>query len=156
MKLRLLLTALAVVIAAALVGGPALAGTTPPPTVDAKIASGKAAKDLAAARARWRAHGFASYRFHVQRSCFCNPKTGVATISVRNGKPGTIANQLDDVATMPRLFKLVAGAIKQRVARLTVTYDRTRGYVRSVYIDRSQAIADEEVGYTITKLHKLR
>jgi len=126
-----------------------------PDTPDAAIVSGKAARDLAAARARWHARGFPSYRFHVTQTCFCGPREGSAAITVRGGRPGTVPDRLRAAATVPRLFALVAAAIRDRVAGLQVTYDTRRGYVRHVYIDRSAMIADEEVGYDVRGLTRV-
>lgn len=157
--MRVFTAGLLAIACAAPGGGLALASGPGPAsgeTPDAKIVSGRAARDLAAARARWKAHGFASYSFHVAQSCFCAPREGSATIKVRRGRPGTVSARLHDVATVPRLFAVVAGAIHDRVAGLTVTYDAKRGYVRHVFIDRSRMIADEEVGYDVTRLARLR
>jgi Family of unknown function (DUF6174) len=52
------------------------------------------------------------------------------------------------LATVPRLFKTIQGAIDEGVANLNVSYGR-RGVPTSIYIDRSQLIADEEMGYEI-------
>ena len=147
---------LAFVAAVAVALAPVAHGSALPANpVDPTITSGKAARDLAAARARWKAGGINSYRFRVQRSCFCNPKQGQATITVRGGRPGAIENALDVVATVPRVFRVVADAIENKSTRLTVTYDAKRGFVRHVYIDRVAQIADEEVGYDVTKFTPL-
>lgn len=155
--MRILLAGLLVLaLAAPLTGFVLAAGPGSPGTPDPAIASGKAARELAAARARWRAHGFASYRFRVTQTCFCGPREGSATITVRGGRPGAVPDRLRAAATVPRLFALVAAAIRDRVAGLTVTYDARRGYVRHVYVDRSAMIADEEVGYDVRGLTRVR
>ncbi len=147
---------LAAAVALPLGGRAAAAAPQPSGTPDAAIVSGRSARELAAARSRWHAHGFASYRFSVTQTCFCGPRDGHATITVRGGRPGSVASRLRGVATVPRLFAVVAGAIHDRVAGLRVTYDARRGYVRRVYIDRNVMIADEEVGYDVRGLTRLR
>ena len=155
--MRTLLAGLLVVAVALPLGGLAIAAAPgPSDTPDAAILSGRASRDLAAARSRWHARGFASYRFHVAQTCFCGPREGQATITVRGGRPGAVSDRLRDAATVPRLFALVARAIRDRVAGLQVTYDARRGYVRHVYVDRSELIADEEVGYDVRDLARLR
>jgi len=155
--MRSLVAGLLVVAVALPLSGLAIAAAPgPSATPDAAILSGRAARDLAAARSRWRAHGFASYRFHVTQTCFCGPREGQATITVRGGRPSAVSDRLRDAATVPRQFALVARAIRGRVAGLNITYDARRGYVRHVYIDRSAMMADEEVGYDVRGLTRVR
>ncbi len=147
-----LLVLLLLAVAAPLAGGSALpAGPTDP-----HIADGSAARHLSAARARWKSRGFASYRFTVTQTCFCAPRGGSATITVRGGRRSGATERLLVASSVPRLFALVDGAIKGKVARLTVSYDARRGYVRHVYIDSSAMIADEEVGYDVRGLVRVR
>ena len=147
MRIVLLAFLLAAVVAPN-AGGSAL----PTGPADPHIADGSAARKLAAARTRWQRHGFASYRFTVTQTCFCGPREGTATITVRGGKRYGVTDRLLPASSVPRLFALVAGAIRHEVAGLTVTYDKRRGYVRHVYIDSSAMIADEEVGYDVRGL----
>ena len=148
-RMRIVLLALVVVtVAAPLARGSAL----PTGPTDPHIADGSAARKLAAARVRWKHRGFASYRFTVSQSCFCGPRQVTATITVRAGKRSGATERLLAASSVPRLFALVDNAINADVAGLTVTYDKRRGYVRHVYIDRSAMIADEEVGYDVRGL----
>ena len=117
---------------------------------DPHIKDGSAARKLASARARWKAHGAVSYRYKVTQSCFCGPRDASATIIVRHGKRSGSTDRLLPASSVPRLFKIVANAINRKVAKITVTYDTKLGFVKHVYVDSSAMIADEEVGYDVS------
>ena len=113
--------------------------------------NGSAQRELDAARERWRAAGLRSYRFRARLQCFCAPSfRAPAVIVVRHGRPVDPPDRLRDVATVPRLLRKVQRAIDERVAGLSVRYGR-RGVPRSIWIDSSRRIADEEVGYVVER-----
>jgi hypothetical protein len=115
---------------------------------DPAITDGSAQRALDAAKARWRARGPASYRFRVRRSCFCPPAyTTERRVTVRGGRPVRPPEQVEDFATVPRLFRIVRRAIADGAVDLDVTYDKRYGYPRAIFVDRSRMIADEESGY---------
>ena len=89
---------------------PAPAQSPPPKVVDPAIASGQAAKDLAAARALWKRTGPRSYRYRIAVQCFC-VRREAPTITVRGGRPVGGRKAADDTSTLPRLFRAVDGAI---------------------------------------------
>jgi uncharacterized protein DUF6174 len=117
--------------------------------VDPAIADGSAQRRLDAARARWAAAGLRTYSFRVERQCFCVPARAV--IAVRRGRPVHPPAQLRDVATVPRLLRVVQRAIDGRVTSLRVHYGR-RGVPRSISIDHSRGIADDEIGYSVDRV----
>jgi hypothetical protein len=97
-----------------------------------------------------------SYRVRVARGCFCPPEfTRPRTITVRGGVPYRPPEHLKDVATVPRMFRRIQGAIDDGVAGLTVTYG-ARGVPQSITIDISRMIADEEAYYTIDHFVRLK
>ena len=96
-----------------------------------------------------------SYRYEIQVSCFCPPATKRNVFTVRHGVSTSHASGYKALATVPRLFKKIQDAIDDDVANLNVSYGR-RGVPTSIYIDRSQAIADEETGYTVKKFTRLK
>jgi hypothetical protein len=136
------------------VGASAAPAQTPANTPDPAIADGSLQHNLDAARHRWKATGLRSYRYEIRRQCFCVPQTSVLVV-VRNGHPTTFPTGLQSVATVPRLFKVIQGAIDDGVAKLTVTYS-TRGVPRSISIDRIAGAADDEVAYTIKRFTPLK
>jgi hypothetical protein len=142
---------LATLTAFALVAVPIAAGQgseRPPHTTDPDISSGKAQRALSSARKTWRAQGVPNYTFLLSVNCFCPPTTSVKIV-VRRGIPTKATPKaLLDQATAPRLFRTIQTAIDDKVANLVVTYGK-RGVPRSIYIDRDERIADEEIGYII-------
>ena len=164
---RLVLLALAL-LSLAVAAAPAGAIPTPPSPpaarpqpVDPEIASGAARRALDAARARWTAAGIDSYAMRARISCFCGREvTRPRTLVVRDGRPARVRGRavpapLRPYATVPRLFARVQAAIDDRVALLTVRYDR-RGVVTSLYVDVSFTITDEERGITVDRFRPLR
>ncbi len=124
---------------------------------DATITDGTAARQLAEARARWRAAGIASYRTRIAIRCFCPGSiTATRTVVVRRGRPiGAVPGHLRDVATVPRLFARIEEAIRAGAATLDVRY-ATSGRPTSVYVDRSRMIADEERGIVVRSFARTR
>ncbi|HST39048.1 MAG TPA: DUF6174 domain-containing protein [Conexibacter sp.] len=143
--------AAAVVAAFAVVPATAITPVSPGPP-DPQIRDGTAQRELDAARDRWAALGVRSYRLRVRVSCFC-PDTirRARTIVVRRGKPvGPVPSHLRRYATVPRLFTRVQDAIDADVARLTATYG-AHGVPKTIYVDQSEMIADEEQGVTVDR-----
>ncbi len=149
---RLVLTFLA---AGAVAAGAAVAEEPPVERkVDAGIVDGSAQKELDAARARWRKHGFRSYREEIDRSCFCPPDPP-RVVRVGGGRLlRPVTADVREVATVPRQFRVVQQAIDERVSGLAVRYGR-RGNPVSVGVDPSEFIADEESYYTMRRLQRL-
>lgn len=149
-------TSVALLTTLALAGGSAtaLGQTAPTDPPDAKITSGRAQKDLDAARAAWKAAGIRHYTFRGQLSCFCpETYTRPRVLKVRGGLPVNPPQNLGPIASVPRMFRLIQGAIDQKVAGLTVRYG-ARGVPRQISIDRSRQIADEESYYTIDRFRR--
>ena len=147
----------------AVLAGPALAGApavalspAPGETPDPAITDGSAQRALDKARARFRAANVRSYRVRIARGCFCPEEIRKPrTITVRRGVPVKPPAHLKDVATVPRMFQRIQGAIDDGVAGLTVTYGK-RGVPRKITIDVSRLIADEESYYSIDRFRRLR
>jgi Family of unknown function (DUF6174) len=117
--------------------------------VDPQILDGTEQRRLDAARDRWRAGGVRNYRFQVRLTCFCLPKVREpAVIVVRRGRPRQAPARLRRVATVPRLLRVVQRAVDDRVDGLSVRYGR-HGVPRSISIDPSRGVADEETAYTV-------
>ncbi len=123
---------------------------------DPAIADGSAQRALTKARARWKAANVRSYRVRVALGCFCpedirKPRT----ITVRGGVPRSAPSHLKDVATVPRMFRVIQGAIDDGVAGLDVTYG-PRGVPKAISVDVSRMIADEERFYVVDRFVRLR
>jgi uncharacterized protein DUF6174 len=143
----LLAFALALLLAAPAAGqaptGPMRPRSEPAPS----IADGSAQRKLDTARRRWRRTRIHNYRFELSRACFC-PMPGPIVVFVRDDRPVKPPASLRDVATVRRLFRRVQEAIDDEVAGLGVTYDH-RGIPRSIGIDGSEMIADDEISYRV-------
>lgn len=112
--------------------------------------------DLVAARRQWQALRIVSYDYRYQNQCFCAPTvTAPVVLEVRGGAI-TGATRVDDgtplgsealvyYRTVDDVFALIAEAIDENAAHVDVRYDPARGYPTSVFIDRDERIADEEV-----------
>lgn len=118
---------------------------------------------LQQARAQWRSLGIADYRFTFQRSCFCAPSLREpALVNVLRGDIVSVEDMAgapqdpDLYYTVEQLFEVIEDAIDQGAARLSVTYDPGLGYPTSAFIDRSEMIADEELGFEASRLEQLR
>lgn len=118
-------------------------------------------------RALWESQGIEHYRFTLSRSCFCLAR-GPVVIEVRNGKVVSIVDaetggsEVDgfavseifgDVDTIEELFGRIDAA--EGAAVLQVSYDATFGYPAEIYIDQSELMADEEIGYTVSDFEVL-
>jgi hypothetical protein len=120
--------------------------------VDPEITDGSAQRMLDAAEARWRTAGIRSYDFRVQLLCFCRPDVRAPRVlRVRRGRPLDPPRHLREVATVPRMHRLVQEAIDERVAGLTVRYGR-RGLPRRIDLDPDRGLADDEHSYTAGRL----
>lgn len=149
MRALIVIVALALLSAAAAVA-PASAPRNP---VDPAIASGAAKRALDAATGRWRRARIASYRYEVQRACFC-PPTGWRRVVVTRGRPARATSaDVRDYATVPRLLRLIRQAIDDRATRLRVTYG-SYGVPREVSIDRVANVADEEIGVATRRFRR--
>jgi hypothetical protein len=147
-----LLTVLAGLLAAPVAAQSPAPGEIPDPA----ITDGSAQRALDRARTAWAKAGIRTYRVRVGLGCFCpedirRPRT----LTVRRGSPVRPPAHLKDVATVPRMFRVVQRAIDDGVAGLAVAYGR-RGVPRSITIDVSRHIADEESYYTIDHFRRLK
>jgi hypothetical protein len=142
------LTLVLAVVPVAAAQGP----TDNPP--DPNIADGSLQRQLDNARRSWRASGPRSYRFELRQRCFCPPQTSVLVV-VRDGHPTKYPARLKSLATVPRLFTLIQGAIDHRFASIDVSYGR-RGVPRSISLNRFANAVDDELAYTIKRFTPLK
>ena len=108
---------------------------------------------------KWEALGVDSYSCTFQISCFCiREATLPKRVQVINGKVVKVDGApYDDeehwgIQTIDQLFDMIAQAVKDKVHSLDVQYNLVKGYPSSVYIDRDEMIADEEMGYDVSDL----
>ena len=146
---------LAALLAFALTAVPVAAGQADRTTPDPGITNGSEQRALSSARKTWKRQGVPSYTYKLSVNCFCPPTTDVKIV-VRNGRPASATRKsLLAQATVPRLFKTIQEAIDGKVSKLVVTYGK-RGVPRAIFIDRSQRVADDEIGYIVRGFAPLR
>lgn len=107
-----------------------------------------------------------SYTFHWRQSCECTQEaTAEMLITVTNGTisdaiyveteqpvPQNLREHLD---TIDGVFDRIQDAIDQNAHMIHVEYDATLGFPKSVAIDYSEQIADEELSLIISNVEPL-
>ena len=115
-------------------------------------------RDYLAARFRWRASGITSYQYGFRWSTMIFWR---GNISVVDGEVSSYERleafppffeEPPLYRTIDGLFDRIADAWASNAASIRVTWDRQFGYPRSVFIDQSLMIADEEQSWTIESL----
>ncbi|GAB5535510.1 MAG: hypothetical protein Rubg2KO_17590 [Rubricoccaceae bacterium] len=117
--------------------------------------------ELAQAQAQWADASLDAYEMTITRSCFCPPEwRGPYTATVEEGTmtsfvyvDGPISQ--GEPPTVEGLFELLETAYTEGAARVDVTYHEDWGYPVSLYIDKEEMMADEEIGYTVSELIQL-
>jgi len=111
---------------------------------------------LGSARTHWMNQLPSSYSFTWTQSCYCIPDmTRPIRITVASGQI-TSAVFADDqqavgdpvrrnLQTIDGVFDKIQAALDQGADEVTVDFDPTRGYPRSVFVDYSRQAADEEL-----------
>ena len=117
--------------------------------------------ELALARAKWADAGFEAYEMTITRTCFCPPEwRGPYTVTVEEGAVTSFVIEDHPIAqgeppTVEGLFELLETAYTEGAARVDVTYHEDWGYPVSLYIDKEEMMADEEIGYEVAELIRL-
>ena len=117
----------------------------------------------------WKSQSLRNYDFTLERQCFCPEDwRGPVDIQVRDGTALLVAyvgtglpvteGKFDNADTIDKLFTILKdaytgqGEFNQKADSINVTYNTQMGYPATFFIDVSKTIADEEQGYTVTKL----
>jgi hypothetical protein len=141
-------------VALGVTAAPAVAGQQGPPPnrdVDPGITDGSLQRELNKARERWRAGGLRSYSYRLQLSCFCSTDaTRPRNFVVRRGRPQSPPKGFRDVATVPRLFKLIQREIDRKADGLDVEY-RANGSPKVIAVDPISNAIDDEYTYYIRR-----
>jgi len=120
--------------------------------------------ELARNRQRWAGAAVHDYTFDYQLLCFCAPDaTEPVRITVRQDAIVAVVRQRDGLPAgtspvWPRidvLFDDIQRRLDQQVARITVVYDPTYGYPRSIAVDVAAMAADDEYSHTASNLRPL-
>jgi len=116
--------------------------------------------DLSLAREKWDNKNFNNYEYTLNVSCYCN-YDGPNNIEIKNndlfkvnGKSVTIEqlqNEYWDVKTIEELFNIIDSKLEDDPFSYSFQFDENYGYPIDIYFDMDEMIADEEIGYTISK-----
>lgn len=121
------------------------ATTTPPQTL--RYDPDQVRADLDAARERWAAENWTSYRYTYAPSCFCDQAE--LTVEVIDGRL-VDQDDVDRARTVEGWFDEIDAAIGTAVD-VRVTYDDS-GAPSSLYVDVDETMADEEFGYELVDI----
>ena len=111
---------------------------------------------------RWQQQRPATYRYGVERLCFCGVEArGPVRVTVA-GDDVTDRTYIDSGETVPGLFEdlfptvdglfdVLRDAIEREAHRIDVTYDPISGVPLDVFIDYQQNVADEELGFSVVE-----
>ncbi|HEX2571231.1 MAG TPA: DUF6174 domain-containing protein [Polyangia bacterium] len=116
--------------------------------------------DLLRNRALWESKNIKNYEYQFQWVCFCLvERTTPVRVTVEKNQITRVVTteqrrdidrkQFTEYQTIDGLFDLITDAYR-RAEDVRVEYNETYGYPTSVYIDYQKAIADEELGFSIT------
>ena len=114
--------------------------------------------ELALARALWADANMEDYEMTITRSCFCPPEwRGPYTVTVEEGEVASVIYEATPVGvgeppTVEGLFELLETAYAEGAVRVDVSYHEDWGYPMSLYIDKEEMMADEEIGYEVPEL----
>lgn len=126
---------------------------------------------FAEAHALWESHGFDTYAYTLERSCFCFPGRISARVFVRADTVFALRDlRADDepISEFPwegeasrfhsieQLFDLIRQAENGTIDSYWATYDSTYGYPATLGLDFQRQIADEELYYTARDLRPMR
>ena len=112
-------------------------------------------EELAQARTNWAARNLRSYSFTVSKSCFCPVEyTRPVTITVRDGVAVDAPVHLSAYSTIDKVLDAVDAAHNSKPDVLEVDFT-AEGWPRTLRVDPSAALADEEYYLTISNLTSL-
>jgi hypothetical protein len=128
---------------------------SPPPLFATAAASSDAAA-LAAAKARWTRTGSKSYTYKVAVGG-AQVMIPEATVVVRGGQATVTPKGHDygDVKTVPRLFALIARAIKDKPYSLQARYAPKTGVPTFLAVDDEELALDDVWGFGVRGFRRL-
>ncbi len=114
--------------------------------------------DLEDQRERWEAQGISDYTYDIRRNCFCGHVNPVR-VTVRDGqriRAYDLERELELIGeeatwypTVDGLFDILEDAYARDAFSVRVEYDPQMGYPTSFFIDYSENMADEELGFDV-------
>jgi hypothetical protein len=124
--------------------------------------------DLAKHSDQWDKQAISHYRFDLTIGCFCAFRSlNPVSVEVQDGKivsmigsdgqplSADIRSTFEPAATMEGLFAL-AGENLANADHVEIAYDATYGFPTSIYVDRIEQAADDEISYTVENFEVLK
>jgi len=127
--------------------------------------------ELDRSRAVWERAGIQDYRFNLHIGCFCvftdlMPLTvevrggEVVSMTYADGTPVTADDPQREFfmrfATIDSLFAELASGESSKADKVEVTYDPTRGFPATMYVDQIELAADDEYSVEISNFEPLQ
>ena len=117
-------------------------------------------KRLRASQTKWakKAPSTSCYNMTLAKQCFCTPEwIGPHALQITNGAIKNTTIPSTEMPTVEDLFDLVdehcvADCPASGAASCKVRFDPVYGYIKSLWIDVSAQMADEEIGYVVSDL----
>lgn len=115
------------------------------------------------ARTLWEQSAFETYLFDFRQDCNCIYGGMPLTVLVINNKIESITDSnnvsIDSTEykwfyTIDGLFDRLEALSREHPEKFDYTFDVHYGYPRSIYVDPSLQLADDEFGYTIGNLRR--
>ncbi len=120
-----------------------------------------ARNELRANQQKWTEQKITHYRFELTIGCNCpwrnlmplkvEVKDGeILSMTDKDGQPipASYAETFTRAASLEKLFEILAQALGS-ASQVKVEYDSDYGYPKSIVIDRSKAVLDDEIGYYV-------
>jgi hypothetical protein len=117
---------------------------------------------------KWAAQNVTHYKFEVTIGCNCpwrslmplkiEVKDGqVVSMTDKDGQPtsANYAATFSKAASLENLFTILDQAIGS-ASKVTVEYDPDYGYPKSIVIDYSKMVSDDEIGYYVKNFEVLK
>jgi cytochrome oxidase Cu insertion factor (SCO1/SenC/PrrC family) len=117
---------------------------------------------------KWATQNVSHYKFEVTIGCNCpwynlmplkiEVEDGqVISMTDNNGQPppANYAETFNRVASIENLFAILDKAIGS-ASKVTVSYDPDYGYPKSIVIDYSKMVYDDEIGYYVKSFEALK
>ena len=118
-------------------------------------------------QARWERSGINNYAYETAWQCFCPPEyTALVNVDVAQGQiaalefvdsaMGPVIPGQERYLTVDGLFDFIQDALDRDAFQIRAEYDSELGYPREVFVDYSELMADEELGFIVTAFRPAR
>ncbi len=111
-------------------------------------------------RARWERSGITNYAYEMAWQCFCPPwftalvnvvvvQGQVAALELVDSAMGPMIQAQERYVTIDGLFDFLQDALDRDAFQIRAEYGSELGYPREVFVDYSELMVDEELGFIV-------